>query len=416
MVSARNGDVVTERKRVYLGTAVVLFLGYFLLRDPSWRGSRELHTLMETIATVLALNVSILAMVRFYSKKDNTFLFVGIGFLATSLLDGYHAIVTSSFFEANFPSAPPSLVPWSWLASRLLLSILLWLSWLFWRREAMLGEAGRVSERWVYAIVASLALTCFIFFALVPLPPAYYPKLFFPRPQEFIPAGFFLLALIGYLHKGRWKSDAFEHWLILSIIVGFMGQVMFMSFSGSLYDGMFDTAHLLKKLSYICALIGLLISMYQLFLGAIVDLNERKQAGEEIRKLNEELEIKVQERTRQLLEAQDELVRKEKLALLGQIADTVGHELRNPLGVMNNAVYFLQTALSDADETTKEYLGIIRDEIADAERIVSDLLDAVRTKPPHPEMVNVAELLQQTVRKCNVPPSVTIHLDIPETI
>ncbi|MEN6587055.1 MAG: ATP-binding protein [Sulfuricella sp.] len=117
-----------------------------------------------------------------------------------------------------------------------------------------------------------------------------------------------------------------------------------------------------------------------------------------------------------LLQAQDELVRREKLALLGQVADRVGHELRNPLGVMNNAVYFLQAVLSDADETTREYLGIIKDEIVDAERIVSDLLDAVRTKAPNPETVAVGELIQHVLRKCDVPPSVTVHLDIPETL
>ena len=131
---------------------------------------------------------------------------------------------------------------------------------------------------------------------------------------------------------------------------------------------------------------------------------------------SESLEEKVRGRTKQLHEVQEELVRKEKLALLGQVADTLGHELRNPLGVMNNAVYFLQTVLADADETTKEYLGIIKDEIAVAERIVSDLLDAVRTKPPYPEMVEVAVLIQQTLRKCHVPPSVTVRLGIPETL
>ena len=130
----------------------------------------------------------------------------------------------------------------------------------------------------------------------------------------------------------------------------------------------------------------------------------------------EELEEKVRERTQQLMAAQEELVRTEKLALLGQIADTVGHELRNPLGVMNNAVYFLQNVLADADETTREYLGIIKDEIADAERIVSDLLDAVRTKPPHAEIVEIAELMQQTLRKCDVPAAVSVRLDIPETL
>jgi len=73
----------------------------------------------------------------------------------------------------------------------------------------------------------------------------------------------------------------------------------------------------------------------------------------------------VRERTKQLQEAQENWSQGEA-ALLGQVRYS-GHELRNPLGVMNNAVYFLQTVLADADETTKEYLGIIKDEIAVAE-------------------------------------------------
>ncbi len=97
------------------------------------------------------------------------------------------------------------------------------------------------------------------------MPRAYYPEIFFHRPEELVPALFFLLALIGYLKKGHWKEDGFEHWLVLSLIVGFMGQAMFMSFSGHLFDMMFDAAHLLKKLTYICVLIGLFISMYNMF-------------------------------------------------------------------------------------------------------------------------------------------------------
>jgi len=150
--------------------------------------------------------------------------------------------------------------------------------------------------------------------------------------------------------------------------------------------------------------------------GTVLDITVHKQAEETIRKLNDELETKVQERTKQLLEAQEEIVRKEKLAVLGQVAGSVGHELRNPLGVMNNAVYFLQTVLTDADDRVKEYLNIIKSEIASSERIVSDLLDSVRTKPPHPEIVGVAALVDQTLRKCTIPPSVTMKLDIAETL
>ncbi|OGA96042.1 MAG: hypothetical protein A3E79_15105 [Burkholderiales bacterium RIFCSPHIGHO2_12_FULL_61_11] len=128
------------------------------------------------------------------------------------------------------------------------------------------------------------------------------------------------------------------------------------------------------------------------------------------------LASKVEERTRELLEVQEELVRKEKLAILGQVAGSVGHELRNPLGVMSNAVYFLQTVLSDADETTREYLDIIKNEIAGSERIVSDLLDSVRTKPPQPERVGLQALLEQTLGKLVIPSSITVKLDIPATL
>jgi signal transduction histidine kinase len=158
----------------------------------------------------------------------------------------------------------------------------------------------------------------------------------------------------------------------------------------------------------------ILLGFFYWLLGVVGKRLERDQ--QHLRELNEALEAKVQERTQQLLAAQDELVRNEKLAVLGQIAGSVGHELRNPLYVMSNAVFFLQTVLVDADETTKEYLNIIKEEIASSDRIVSDLLDSVRTKPPRPERVEVRELLEKTLGKCAVPSTVTVTLAIPETV
>ncbi|MDD2926614.1 MAG: DUF3365 domain-containing protein [Rhodoferax sp.] len=143
---------------------------------------------------------------------------------------------------------------------------------------------------------------------------------------------------------------------------------------------------------------------------------ERALADEAIRQLNEDLENKVRERTQQLLAAQEALVRKEKLAMLGQVAGNVGHELRNPLGVMSNAVFFLQTVLPQADDIVKEYLNIIRNEVAVSERIVADLLDAVHTREPSAETVNVRELIEQTLRKYTVAPSVSVQLNIPATL
>jgi signal transduction histidine kinase len=82
------------------------------------------------------------------------------------------------------------------------------------------------------------------------------------------------------------------------------------------------------------------------------DITDRKRAEEALQEYSERLEEMVEERTGELQVAQEQLVRQEKLAVLGQLAGGVSHELRNPLGVISNAVYFLQMTLSDADETT----------------------------------------------------------------
>jgi hypothetical protein len=86
------------------------------------------------------------------------------------------------------PSDLPSLIPWSWISSRLFLSAVLFLTWLAWRREQKLGPKGTYNEKAVYAAFA----------AFTPLPDAYFPDLIFPRPEDFVPALFFTAAFAGY--------------------------------------------------------------------------------------------------------------------------------------------------------------------------------------------------------------------------
>jgi PAS domain S-box-containing protein len=152
------------------------------------------------------------------------------------------------------------------------------------------------------------------------------------------------------------------------------------------------------------------------YIGACYDVTERRNAAEEIRRLNAGLEAKVEERTRQLLEAQEELVRKEKLAILGQLSGSVSHELRNPLVVISNAVYFLKEILGAVDQTVTEYLGIIEQEIENSLRIITDHLDFARTNPPQKTPVAVRGLVLQSLARCALPDRLAAALDVPEEL
>jgi len=271
-----------SRKITYILIAILLTILYIYLRGSDWQGTKNLHTVMESVSTILAWMVGITSLIRFYSNKQEfLYLFIGAGFLGTGFLDAYHAIVTSAFFDVYFPSPSESLIPWSWIASRLYLSVLLFLGWYYWFTYAKNVAILTVDEKKIYIIATISTLLTFLFFAFVPLPRAYYAEYFFHRPEEFLPALFFAFALIGFYKKGTWKTDFFEHWLIIALVVNLVSQVVFMSFSGHLFDMEFDAAHFLKKVSYICVLVGLYFSMFNLF-----------QKADNMKKI---LEVKIEE-------------------------------------------------------------------------------------------------------------------------
>jgi PAS domain S-box-containing protein len=142
------------------------------------------------------------------------------------------------------------------------------------------------------------------------------------------------------------------------------------------------------------------------------DITDHRLAEEEIRRLNSELENRIEERTRELREAQEKLVLQERLAVMGQLAGGVGHELRNPLGVINNAVYYLRLIQPEADEKTKEYFGIIENETRSAEKIINDLLDYSRIKSVDREFMDVSELFQHVLERYPAPENVIVSVRI----
>jgi signal transduction histidine kinase len=115
-----------------------------------------------------------------------------------------------------------------------------------------------------------------------------------------------------------------------------------------------------------------------------------------------------------LHEAQEELVRKEKLATLGQLAGGVGHELRNPLGVIKNSVYYLNMILPQ-DAKIQKHLGILDREVANSNRIVTELLDFARVKAPVRETASLVTIVRAALERLPLPDTVTVRLEPDES-
>jgi PAS domain S-box-containing protein len=260
-----KADKSIQRASLYFFIFVVLLVAAFGPVPPPEVPNEGLHDILESLATLLAFVVGSLALVRFYSKKTGTFLFLGTGFLGSAVLDVFHVLESMGAAGDRSPVAARDLSAWSFTASGTYLAIFLLVSWLAWRRETRGEIREQAKEVPVYLTAVFLALVVLASLLFLPTTVAFYPEATLRQPAELFPALILLLALAGYLEKGQWRYDAFEHWLTLALVIGFMAHGAFMPFAAHFYDADFLIAHVLKVLSYVCVLVGLMASVYVTF-------------------------------------------------------------------------------------------------------------------------------------------------------
>ncbi len=138
------------------------------------------------------------------------------------------------------------------------------------------------------------------------------------------------------------------------------------------------------------------------------DITERKQAEEALKGYSERLEEMVEERTEELRDAQDRLLRAERLVAIGQLGAGIGHELRNPLGIIKNSIYYLNMKLGQADEKVKKHLGIIEKEITRSNKIITDLMDFARVKRPTLRKADANLLVREAISRSKIPENVEV--------
>jgi signal transduction histidine kinase len=171
-----------------------------------------------------------------------------------------------------------------------------------------------------------------------------------------------------------------------------------------------------KHITISLSISKMMLNNQMYIIGITRDITERKIAEEALKNYSARLEAEVSARTQELRQAQEQVVRQERLAVLGQLAGSVGHELRNPLGVINTSIYYLKLVQPDADWKIKEHHTIIEKEVQNATKIIGDLLDYARVISSDRQTASVPALVRQTLDRFPVPAGVKLTLDLPDDL
>ncbi|MEK6743450.1 MAG: PAS domain S-box protein [Nitrospirota bacterium] len=126
----------------------------------------------------------------------------------------------------------------------------------------------------------------------------------------------------------------------------------------------------------------------QLMISAVWDVSDRKRAEERIKRMNEELEQRVKDRTAQL-----EVANKE----LEAFSYSVSHDLRAPLRHMSGFVELLNKRTQSLDDKSRHYLDVISKAATQMGKLVDDLLSFSRMG--RTEMMRSSVRLRDTLKE-----------------
>lgn len=144
-------------------------------------------------------------------------------------------------------------------------------------------------------------------------------------------------------------------------------------------------------------------------LAVVRDVTEQKRMEKILEEYSERLELKVEARARELKEVHERLLRAERFAAIGELAGMIGHDLRNPLTAIKNAVYYLKRKQAySADSREKEMMDIIDKSVEHANKIINSLLEYSSEIRLEIEQCSPKELLDYVLLMAQVPERIRV--------
>jgi signal transduction histidine kinase len=361
------------------------------------------HSLVEIFSIIVAC---VIFGVSWNTRRfaDNPyFVLIGVSYLVVGVVDLMHTLAYKGM--GVFPAYSANLPTQLWIAARYLQSLSLLAAGLFLDR--------RLRPVRVLILYLSILVLLFLLLFVWPVFPDCYVEgqglTPFKKVSEYVISAI-VIGAIGILVRRRRRFDR----QVFRLLVWSLALMVVAELALTLYADVYGLSnlvgHYFKLVSFYLTYKALVqVSLTQPYEVLFRDL---KTSEEQLRVYAERLEEMVAERTEELREAQEQLVRRERLAVMGQMAGSVGHELRNPLGVITAAIYYLRDVLSEAEEDVARVLEIIDNEAQEASKITRDLLDFAGTRQADRKAVSVSDLLQDALERANVPERVQVEVDV----
>ena len=201
----------------------------------------------------------------------------------------------------------------------------------------------------------------------------------------------------------------------ISIAIEKLNSIVSWVYEALLVEPTEDVEEILEKLRLVFSLNkdrAVALGVYPSLLGTLATKIPKTQIH---RLYSDFLEELVEERTRELKETQENLLKSQRLATIGEAAGMVGHDLRNPLQATVNVLYLVQKKLESSQyNDLEELLETVSEQVEYMNKIVSDLQDYSRPVKPKLVETDMHQLLNETLSSVRIPEDVKVSMEIEE--
>jgi signal transduction histidine kinase len=142
--------------------------------------------------------------------------------------------------------------------------------------------------------------------------------------------------------------------------------------------------------------------------------HQLQELNEHVSRLNNELSARLKD----LHTAQEEIIKRGKMAQLGGLVATVAHEIRNPLASIRNTLFVIRRKFKDADVDATAQFVRVESGILRCDNIISQLLDFSRSQQIECSLQDISHWLQTLLEEeaSRADPAIAIKLVLPDTV